>query len=267
MENLITTKNNPASFKKATKITLLRILKNIYRKKLNESFKGIYNFSIAELSNYLNQNKTISKFYCNLCSKQLSFFIHTSNAKRVLKNSICPNCSSRKRHRGLFEEYKAILNSNEINKILHFAPEPVFQSLFQNYNYITADYNLDDVDLKLDIQKIDYKSKSFDLILCNHVLEHVENDLKALKELERILKPSGILILTVPGDWEKDEIIEYKKPDGNGHYRDYGLDLILILKDNFARVDSVDLFKYDNVYKFPIGLTPKHDLAFLCHKI
>jgi len=266
MKKVKTTYDNPASFKKSSRITLIGITKKIVRKQFNGHNHTI-KFLISEISNYFNQLKIANRFYCNLCKKGSPFFLHTSNDKRILRDSICPNCSSRKRHRGLFEEYKTILNSNEINKILHFAPEPVFYSLFQNYDYITADFNLEDVDLKLDIQKIDYKSESFDLILCNHVLEHVEKDFMALEELERILKPNGILLLTVPGDWERDEIIEFNKPDGNGHYRDYGLDLISILKDNFSKVDLVDLFKYNNVYNLPIDLTPKHDLAFLCHKV
>ena len=93
----------------------------------------------------------------------------------------------------------------------------------QPFEYLTADIQLSDVDLILDIEKIDYNRDEFNLILCNHVLEHVKDDRKAIKELHRILKAPGVLILTVPGNWERKETIQYDYPNGNGHYRDYGL--------------------------------------------
>ena len=102
----------------------------------------------------------------------------------------------------------------------------------------------------MNIEDIDYKSDSFDLILCNHVLEHVLNDTKALIELERILNPLGILLLTVPGDWEREQTIEYNHPDNNGHYRDYGLNFSKLLQDIFANVESIDLNKYNTNYYF-----------------
>ena len=151
-------------------------------------------------------------------------------------------------------------------KILHFAPEPVFYKLFQPFEYLTADLELVDVDIQLDIQNIDYESDSFDLILCNHVLEHIANDYKALKELYRILKHSGIAIITVPGNWCSEKIIEYDCPDGNGHYRDYGLNFISVLQNIFTVIECIDLYKYNEIYHLPIGLTPQHDLAFLCQK-
>lgn len=225
------------------------------------------NFAISELLNYFSQKKQKNAFYCNLCKKESSYFLHTSNKKRILYDSICPNCNSRKRHRGLFEVYKNILKSWEKPKILHFAPEPVFYSLFKLYDYVTADISLTDVDLKLDIKDTNLGAKTFDLILCNHVLEHIDDDLKAINELERILKPLGRLILTVPGDWEREKIIKYKRPDGNGHYRDYGLELIKILNKKFDEVNTLDLYEYNKLYRLPLGLTVKHDLAILCHKI
>jgi len=151
-------------------------------------------------------------------------------------------------------------------KILHFAPEPVFYKLFQPFEYLTADLELVDVDIQLDIQNIDYESDSFDLILCNHVLEHIANDYKALKELYRILKHSGIAIITVPGNWCSEKIIEYDCPDGNGHYRDYGLNFISVLQNIFTVIECIDLYKYNEIYHLPIGLTPQHDLSFLCQK-
>tara|TARA_B100000315_G_C14458865_1_gene532779 strand:- start:475 stop:951 length:477 start_codon:yes stop_codon:yes gene_type:complete len=151
-------------------------------------------------------------------------------------------------------------------QILHFAPEPVFYNVFNSFEYITADLELTDVDLQLDIENIDYVSDSFDLILCNHVLEHVLDDNKAIKEIYRILKSFGIAIITVPGNWDRERTIEYDYPDGNGHYRDYGLNFLSVLNKIFNRVEFSDLYIYNNIYKKPLGLTLKHDLVFLCYK-
>ena len=261
-----TTKDNPAAFQKVQPITLLMILKKTARKLISYQLKAAINFFKSELLNYFCKYKIKNKFYCNLCKFETPFFLNTANEKKILYNSICPNCSSRKRHRGLYEIYKNILKKTNSPRILHFAPEPVFYNLFKSLQYITADLELTDVDLKLDIEKIDHVSNSFDIILCNHVLEHVSDDNKALKELYRLLAPSGTAIITVPGVWERNDIIKYEKPNGNGHHRDYGLEFINILDQIFNTVKSIDLYQYNNVYKLSIGLTPNHDLVFLCKK-
>ena len=240
-----TTKNNPAAFQKVSPSRFLKIIKDTVQKVINGQNKAAINIFRAGLLNYFLKFKRKNQFYCNLCKCESPNFLHTSNENRILFNSICPNCSSRKRHRGLNELYKNILTEFDSPKILHFAPEPVFYKLFQN---------------------IDYESDSFDLILCNHVLEHVPNDYKALKELYRILKHSGIAIITVPGNWCIEEIIEYDYPDGNGHYRDYGLNFISVLENIFTVIECIDLYKYNDIYHLDLGLTPQHDLAFLCRK-
>ena len=240
-----TTKNNPAAFQKVSPSRFLKIIKDTVQKVINGQNKAAINIFRAELLNYFNKLKRKNQFYCNLCKCESPFFLHTANENRILFNSICPNCNSRKRHRGLNELYKNILTEFDSPKILHFAPEPVFYKLFQN---------------------IDYESDSFDLILCNHVLEHVPNDYKALKELYRILKHSGIAIITVPGNWCIEKIIEYDYPDGNGHYRDYGLNFISVLDNIFTAIECIDLYKYNDIYHLALGLTPQHDLAFLCRK-
>ena len=240
-----TTKNNPAAFQKVSPSRFLKIIKDTVQKVINGQNKAAINIFRAGLLNYFLKFKRKNQFYCNLCKCESPNFLHTSNENRILFNSICPNCSSRKRHRGLNELYKNILTEFDSPKILHFSPEPVFYKLCQN---------------------IDYESDSFDLILCNHVLEHVPNDYKALKELYRILKHSGIAIITVPGNWCIEKIIEYDYPDGNGHYRDYGLNFISVLDNIFTAIECIDLYKYNDIYHLALGLTPQHDLAFLCRK-
>ena len=231
------------------------------------NIKGALYFIITNIINFINQIKSKNHYYCNVCDTSSAYFIHTSNKYRISWSSICPNCNSRKRHRGLYKLYQIQLEKMQKPIILHFAPEPVFYHLFNHFKYITADKNLLDVDLKLDIENIDYKSESFDLILCNHVLEHVKRDALALSELNRILRINGVLILTVPGNWEIEKTKEFEVIDDNGHYRDYGLDFIPVLEGIFDNVKVTDISQYNHEYILPLGIEKKHDLAFHCSKI
>ena len=95
-------------------------------------------------------------------------------------------------------------NSN--NKILHFAPEQCFHKFFKSYfkNYTSTDLNSPIVDIKADICNLPFNDNSFDYILCNHVLEHIYDDEKAMKEIFRVLNKNGIAILQVPIDIKSD---------------------------------------------------------------
>ena len=265
--NYKTTKNNPASFQKVPDLSLIIVFKKTVKLIMNGEYIYSFNFFISQLINIVfGLIKSQKYFYCNLCKSKLSFFLHTSTSYKILFNSICPNCSSRKRHRGLYELYREQLKQYKSLKILHFAPEPVFYDIFNSFDYIKTDLMLEDVDIKLDIENIDYEDNSFDLILCNHVLEHVNNDKKALEELKRILNPMGKVIITVPGNWKRKKTIEYIIPDRNGHYREYGLDYIKKLNTIFDKTESIDLYRYNKFYDLSLGLTPLHDIAFVCQK-
>jgi SAM-dependent methyltransferase len=111
-------------------------------------------------------------------------------------NALCPNCGSLERHRLLALVLKDMPLSGSL---LHFAPEECVATLLktQRIQYISADLNASNVDLNLDIEKINLPDEQYDTIICSHVLEHV-NDRVALLELHRVLKRDGILIVMVP---------------------------------------------------------------------
>ena len=213
-----------------------------------------------------------AKVCCSICGYQGAFLYHHYGDRSYSLNSSCPQCNSRSRHRGLFFLYQdLLLLLSKESKILHFAPEPIFYSLLRDnstMHYRTADYFLSDVDYKVDIQKIDIESNMFDLVLCNHVIEHVPDDDKAFSELSRILKPKGCAVITIPGDYRRRDTIYFNHLRFNGHYRDYGLDVVRKLEKYFDKLEVIDLnelYNSNNANGLTHGIK-KFEYAFVCHK-
>lgn len=118
------------------------------------------------------------------------------------ENALCPGTLSLERHRllWLYLDRKTNFLVQEL-KVLHIAPEQVFYKIFNGYphwEYTTADLYSPLADVKADICALPFKENSFDLVLCNHVLEHIPEDAKAMQELYRVLKKGGTLIAQVP---------------------------------------------------------------------
>jgi len=158
--------------------------------------------------------------------------------KTVRKNALCPGTLSLERHRLLWlylDKETDFLNSNL--KVLHVAPEQVFYKKFKklkNWEYFTFDLNSPIADIKGDLTSTNFKNESFDLIICNHVLEHIEDDKLALNEIYRILKYNGISILQVPMNVKRKNTFEDSSIKSKNqrekyfgqydHVREYGLD-------------------------------------------
>lgn len=116
----------------------------------------------------------------------------------------CPFCRShdRERHLILFFEKLGFFDRFANASILHFAPEKQLSCRIeacQPSRYVKGDLfpSREGVE-RIDVTDIPYAFSSFDFVLCNHVLEHVPDDVKALRELYRVLKPGGIAILQTP---------------------------------------------------------------------
>ena len=89
----------------------------------------------------------------------------------------------------------------ERSRILHVAPEPVLQKRLKaigQENYVSADLSRPDVDVRMDLTKITFPDDSFDLVVCNHVLEHIPNDRQAIAEIARVLCSTGHALIQVP---------------------------------------------------------------------
>lgn len=157
-------------------------------------------------------------FSCPFCHKQFGKFIPYVNRYEIsvradiisgqtIAAHSCPYCLSGDRERMLYffiQQRKGLLTSKAI---LHFAPERNVYSLISSADYkeyICADLNPENYCYpakqikKIDVTNIDYPDESFDIVVCNHVLEHIPDDKRAMREIFRVLKQSGVAILLVP---------------------------------------------------------------------
>ena len=208
-----------------------------------------------------------TKFTDPINNKSYSYFFPYGYNKQR-KNALCPGTFSLERHRLLWLYLKKetdFFNSN--NKILHFAPEQCFHKFFKSFfkNYTTTDLNSPIVDIKADICNLPFNDNSFDYILCNHVLEHIYDDEKAMKEIYRVLNKNGIAILQVPIDINSNYTHDGRdidnKQDRNklfgqyDHLRMYGLDYFKKLKKVGFKVKNIDYLsklKKEEVEKFSL---------------
>ena len=138
---------------------------------------------------------------CPICEGTFRKFLPYGRI-HIRSNALCPACLSLERHRLLWLFLKETTPYlTQPSTVLHIAPEPCLISRLKNIqgkNYITADLESPLADIKMDVHHTPFDKETFDLIICNHVLEHVENDQVVMKELYRILKPGGMGILQVP---------------------------------------------------------------------
>lgn len=169
-------------------------------------------------------------------------------------NVLSPSTLSLERHRLLWLYLK-----NETDfftakyKVLHFAPEQAFYKRFKsmkNLDYVTTDLNSPLADVKADICNLPFKSNEFDVILCNHVLEHIPDDTKAMQELFRVLKPGGFGVFQIPQDLNREKTFEDnsitdKKERAKifgqyDHVRVYGLDYFEKLRSIGFKVEEIN---------------------------
>ena len=144
-----------------------------------------------------------SEYECTICQTKLRKWIILHN-----QDKICPNCGSLARDRGLWQ----LIENNYLTeniKVLDFSPSRCLYRKWkkQNTSYTATDLSGDFIsDNQYDITSIPEDENTFDLILCYHVLEHVTDDLLAMKELHRTLKPTGTLVVQTP--FKEGEIYE-----------------------------------------------------------
>lgn len=193
---------------------------------------------------------------CPICNHHFSKFLPYGNNGD--ENRLCPNCLSLERHRLMWlylKDHSDFFTKNY--KLLHFAPEQPFLKIFKkmsNLDYTTADLVSPIADLHIDIMQIPLEDNTYDIVFCNHVLEHVENDITAMKEIYRVLKPEGWAIIQVPINYTYEKthedlsITDSKERERvfgqYDHVRWHGLDYPNRLEEAGFKVESFDIKKY-----------------------
>ena len=154
---------------------------------------------------------------CPLCGCQRRKFLPYGYVTSR-ENALCPNCLSLERHRLLWlwlvRESDIGRGAMALPKMLHIAPEVALMRKFKKMyastpdRYVTADLESPLADMHFDVQQIPLEAESFDAIICNHIMEHVEDDGKALRELYRIMRRGGWGVILSPVELEREKTFE-----------------------------------------------------------
>ncbi|MBE7640890.1 methyltransferase domain-containing protein [Salegentibacter sp. BLCTC] len=220
-----------------------------------------------------------SKYTDPIDGKSFSKFLPYGYIKQR-ENVLSPSTLSLERHRLLWLYLK-----NETDffskdfKVLHFAPEQAFYKRFRklkNLEYTTTDLNSPLADVKADICDLPFKENEFDFILCNHVLEHIPDDNRAMQELYRVLKPGGTAILQIPQDlnrkntFEDNSITDREERERifgqYDHVRIYGRDYFDKLRNIGFKVEEVDYTKQLSAETIDKYRLAKGEVIPVCYK-
>ncbi len=284
--------NNPNFLLDEDKSCLFIIIASMYYEEISKQLESMGFESDKHFKEYFEFIYGGKNYFCPFCKGSFNHFLPKGWETRVAKekqiigsgyreNVVCPRCQSYDRERLILlylQEETNVFNDNY--NILHIAPEKNLEKALKALNisgYLTADLSSDKVMQKMDITDIQYNDNYFDVIICNHVLEHIPNDKKALKELYRVLNLKGFAILQVPisqtlnETYEDSNITNYEErleKFGQGdHVRIYGKDYIQRLE---AAGFKVDLYDYRT--KHGLDLFEKYrllddEILYICRKI
>lgn len=241
---------------------LSRIIPDSFKKPLKRAAMKVRHFGLRR--------------YCPVCASWLRSF--EPFGLRSRPDALCPVYGSLERHRlvWVFFNSRTNLFDGAGKKMLHIAPEKELDARLRKtrgLDYLTADLKDPHAMVQMDITNIGYGDDTFDVIYCSHVLEHVGDDRKAMRELNRVLKAGGWAVFVVPVKVDKtiedasvtDPAERARLFGQRDHVRRYGLDFFERLKEagfSVTTFSSVDIAGGGNVIRF--GL--KTEQLFFCTK-
>jgi SAM-dependent methyltransferase len=206
---------------------------------------------------------------CPCCGWQGRRFLPYIDGGYVTLDAACPQCGSHARHRGHRLFYERVLRLREASgRLLYMAPEGNLDYFRSNsrLNVKTSNYGPSDADYDVDIMNIRMPADWWDFIVCHRIIEHVPDDRLAMRELLRILKPGGTLVMSVPITFSMAKTVEYGKPNPyeTMHYYNYGLDF----PDRIPAYFEVHRYAYSELFsraEFK-AMSLFEDWLFVCKK-
>ena len=198
-----------------------------------------------------------SRVQCPVCGNRYRKFMPYGYVNSR-ENALCPHCLALERHRLMW-----LYLQNETDffeapaRVLHIAPEYCFLKRFgrlPQLDYVTADLESPLAKVKMDVQRIPFPDGEFDVIFCNHILEHVDDDRQAMRELFRVMRPGGWGIMLSPVN--PDSETTYEDPSitdpvqrelhfgQKDHLRDYGRDYGERLAEAGFDVEEIDYIRF-----------------------
>ncbi len=190
---------------------------------------------------------------CPVCGRRYAKFLPYGYVK-PRENALCPHCLALERHRLMWLYLlRETTFFEDKPRLLHVAPERCYIRRLERLlgdRYVTADLESPLAKVKMDVQKIPFASDEFDVIFCNHILEHVEDDRAALRELYRVLRPGGWGIVLSPVNYDRavtyedssivtpeERLRHFGQKD---HVREFGRDYPARLAECGFEVDEID---------------------------
>ncbi|GGH65455.1 MAG: SAM-dependent methyltransferase [Bacteroidetes bacterium] len=221
-----------------------------------------------------------SRFVDPIDGKGYRKFLPYGYGGNIRENALSPGTNSLERHRLMWLYLKRESDFfTQPKKVLHVAPEQCFYGRFRkmsNLDYTTADLDSPIADISMDIHDIPFEENTFDVVFCNHVLEHVDDDQQCMRELCRVLKPGGMAIMQVPyipnqevtvEDPSITDPAERERLFGQyDHVRKYGKDYADRLKNAGFKVTKVDFSEILPSEEFDKYRLPKGEPLYVCSK-
>ncbi len=223
-----------------------------------------------------------NKVECPVCERSFSKFLSYGSEVAHRENVLCPYDLTLERHRlmWLYLKRETDFFSDRKLKVLHIAPEQCFLPLFKkqkNLEYTTADLVSPIADLHFDLHDIPLEDNQYDVVFCNHVMEHVDNPVRCMSELNRVMRPGGWAIMQVPQDMERGETYEDRSitsPEERekhywqkDHVRLFGRDYPDYLKKAGFSVDEFDLNKAIDATEVERYRLMKKEILYIARKL
>ncbi len=189
-------------------------MKNVYRFLLNKLPRPLLirlSYPFKAVAPIIYKGKKVE---CPVCETTFRKFLSYGTSVSHRNNVLCPKDLTLERHRLLWLYLKNETKFfTEPLSLLHIAPEQCFHAKFKaqkNLTYLTADIESPIADMHFDLHHIPLEDNRFDVVFCNHVMEHVEDPIQCMKELYRVMKVGGWAIMQVPQDFKNPVTYEDK---------------------------------------------------------